>query len=295
MRSTIVIGYNRTLPSGRALLEAGREAALRGAHVTVVHAFNPSPKAHPQLRTEAAVREAAAETAAFGAGVLCHRYPGLTAHGEAIAGAPDEVLAAAARQADLLVLGVRDEAGDAEQHLGPVPELTLARTPCPTMVVRGPERYARGIVLAAIDVAEPVGEVVNFAFAEARFRSATLRAVSAVSSTSSTSSVETSGLRTLVGAAGPAPEPRAAAHADTQAELDRILAERHSRCEHVQVSGQVLDGPAPAVLTAAAAHADVVVTGARRRDGERHGVRIGAVTQALLRHTACPVIVVPHL
>jgi nucleotide-binding universal stress UspA family protein len=45
----------------------------------------------------------------------------------------------------------------------------------------------------------------------------------------------------------------------------------------------------------AATRADVVVTGAHRRDGERHGVRLGPVTQALLRHTACPVIVVPHL
>lgn len=44
------------------------------------------------------------------------------------------------------------------------------------MVVRGPERYARGIVVAAIDVAERAAEVVNFVFAEARLRSAVLRA-----------------------------------------------------------------------------------------------------------------------
>lgn len=142
MRSTIVVGYNRTLPSGRALLEAGREAELRGADIIVVHAFDPGSDAHPNAGTEAAVREAAAGTAAFGAGVLRHRYPRLAVHSEAIAGAPHEVLATAARRADLLVLGVRGEAGGTGgQRLGPVPELTLARTPCPTMVVRGPERH----------------------------------------------------------------------------------------------------------------------------------------------------------
>lgn len=54
---------------------------------------------------------AAADTATFGAGVLRHRYPGVAAHSEAIAGVPHEVLASAARGAELLVLSVRGEAG----------------------------------------------------------------------------------------------------------------------------------------------------------------------------------------
>ena len=286
MRFTIIVGYNRSLPSGRALLEAGREAALRGADVIVVHAFDPSPQAHADFDTEAAVREAAAETATFGAGVLHHRYPQLAVHGEALPGAPHEVLTTAARRADLLVLGVRGEAGGAaEQRLGPIPGLTLARTPCPTMVVRGPERHARGVVLAAIDVTERADEVVNFAFAEARFRSAVLHAVSAV---------ETAELRALVGTAGSVSEPRTTL-AGVQADLDRVLAERRARCGQVSVRSQAVDGSPSMVLPAAAAQADVVVIGARRRDGERHGVRLGTVTQALLHRTACPVIVVPHL
>jgi nucleotide-binding universal stress UspA family protein len=156
------------------------------------------------------------------------------------------------------------------------------------MVVRGPERHPRGVVLAAIDVAERTDEVVNFAFAEARFRSATLRAVTAVDA------VETAEIRMLVGSAGTAPAPRPAAVADAQAELDRILADRQARCARVRAVGASVDGPPSAVLVGAATQADVVVTGARRRDGERHGVRLGSVTRALLSHTACPVIVVPH-
>lgn len=284
MRSTVAVGYNRSLPSGRALLEAGREAALRGADIIVVSTYDPHRDPSAGFRGEAAMLEAAAESAAFGAGVIRHRYPGLAVRPEAAIGPPPDVLTATARRAALLVIGVRGEPDSpTEQRLGPVPELTLARTPCPTMVVRGPERHLRGVVLAAVDVAERTDEVVNFAFAEARFRAATLRAVTAV---------ETSGLRTLVGSAGAAPEPGPAAVADAQAELDRILADHRAEC--VQVRGTSLDGPPPAVLTDAAVHADVVVTGARWRDGERHGVRLGPVTHALLSHTACPVIVVPH-
>ena len=289
MRSTIVVGYNRSLPSGRALLEAGREAALRGAEVIVVSCFDPDRESPPEpdAGDDRAMLVTATEAATFGVGVLRHRYPGLAVRWEATVGAPDDVLTRQARQAALLVIGVRGEpGGSGEQQLGPVPELILARTPGPTMVVRGPERHTRGVVLAAIDVAEQAEEVVNFAFAEARFRSALLHAVT---------SVNTAGLRTLVGSAGSAPEARAAAVAEARAELDRILAERQERCARVQVSTAIGDGPPPVVLAAAAAHAEVVLTGARRRDEERHGVRLGPVTRALLHRTSCPVIVIPHL
>ncbi|MEY9931816.1 nucleotide-binding universal stress UspA family protein [Catenulispora sp. GP43] len=283
MRTTVVVGYDRTLPSGRALLEAGREAAYRDADITVVHVRRPDTAA--SRGTDAAEREASASTASFGAGVLRHHYPGLTIRAEALVGAPHEVLASAARGADLLVLGSTDSPDATGQMLGPVAEETLARTPCPTMVVRSGERFPRGVVLVAIDLAERAEEVVDFAFAEARFHAARLHAVSAV---------EPAELRALVGATAPAPDPRAG----SRVALDRILAERQERCVRVQAGGEVVAGPPTSVLTAAAAGADLVVAGARRRHGEhcgeRYGVRIGPVAQALLRGTACPVIIVPH-
>lgn len=277
MKSIVVVGYEHTLAGGRALLEAGREAACRGADVSVVHAYHPGPATNTRAAADAAV-----ETATFGAGVLRHRYPGLTVRAEAFAGLPYEVLAAAARGADLLVLGSSHEEGRAEQPLGPVAEWTLLSTPCPVMVVRGPERYPRGVVLAAIDVWERAEEVVNFAFAEARFHSARLQAVSAFDAAKTPAGV---------GAAGQTPDdPRA----EAQAALDQILAERMERHPRVRAEGELIDGPPASVLTAAAARADLVVTGARRRGGGRAGVRIGPVTDALLRRVVRPVVVVPH-
>ena len=288
MKPTVVVGYERTLAGGRALLEAGSEAACRGADVTVVHAFGAGAQNGGRGETEAAKREAAAATVTFGAGVLSHRYPGLTVHVEALAGVPYEVLAMTARGAELLVLGSGYEDGRAEQPLNPVAERTLARTPCPVMVVRSAERYPKGVVLAAVDLEEQADEVVNFAFAEARYHGARLRAVSAVSAVSA---VESSRVPVGVGVRADGPLPR---RAEAAAALDRMLDEHSARSARVVAAGDIVAGPPASALIAASAHADLVVTGARRRDGEHSGVRIGPVTDALLRAVVCPVIVVPH-
>lgn len=269
MRSIVVVGYDHTLAGGRALLAAGREAAYRKADVSIVNAYPTAAEA--RAGSTATARETSEATVAFGAGVLRHRYPALNIHGEALPGVPHEVLANAARAADLLVLGGLDADDIGTQQLDPVVAQTLARTPCPVMVVHATERQPRGIVVAALDLADPTEEVVNFAFAEARFHSAQLLAVAAW---------EPAGTSVEAGAG---------------ATLDRILDERKTRCGSVQVRGEVVDGPPVAVLAAAAARADLLVAGAHRRDGRRYGVKIGQVTETLLGRPACPVIIVPHL
>ncbi|WP_344660183.1 universal stress protein, partial [Catenulispora subtropica] len=86
----------------------------------------------------------------------------------------------------------------------------------------------------------------------------------------------------------------AGALAEASLELNRRVKEREDRCAHTRVNTEVLDGPASAVLTAASHHADLLIAGAQRLDGERRGVRIGPTTHTLLRHTACPLLIVPH-
>lgn len=293
MKTTVVVGYDRTLAGGRALLEAGREAACRGADVTVIHVFDPGSQTRGHDTTVADAREIAATVAAFGAGVLRHRYPALTVRDVTLEGVPQEVLAMASRGAKLLVLGSGHEDGLTAQPLGPVAEWTVAHTSCPVMVVRGVERYPKGVVLAAIDVEERADEVVNFAFAEARYHSARLQAVGAV---------DPSRVPASVGAAEAAPGPPGPPRpygsppqrAEAETALGRILGDHRERGARVHATGEIIDGPPASVLTSAAAHADVVVTGARRRDGERSGVRIGPVADALLCGVVCPVIVVPH-
>lgn len=307
MRSTVVVGYDRSLPSGRALLEAGREAECRAAEIVVVHAYRrpvagaPGPEDSERTEdseriertentehaedTEDSARAAAAATAEFGAGVLRRHHPGLTVRSQAVAGAPDEALAAAARCADLLVMGTRGGGGIPELTPGSVTVRTLAHTSRPLMAVSGPQRAARGLVLAALDIDHPAEEVLNFAFAEARLRSARLQVLSAYDLTA---------IRAARLDADEIGELCGGIIAEAGAELERMVKERQDRCARVHVDSRVADGSPAAVLTAASAHADVVVSGARRLDGERYGTHVGPVTRTLLRHAACPVVIVPH-
>jgi nucleotide-binding universal stress UspA family protein len=280
MRSIVVVGYDRSLASGRAVLEAGREAACRGGEVVVVHAY-PQPVGG----IDEAAREAAQATADFGAAVLRRHLLGLPVRGQATAGVPHEVLTAAARGADMLVLGARGDDGTMGQALGSVATRTLACTPCPTMVVRGLPRDPRGLVLAAVDVGDPADQVLSFAFAEARFRSARLQVLSAFDLTE---------VRTALDDAQATAELCEGLLAEAAAELDRIVKERQDRCARVQASSRLVEGAVTAVLTTASEHADAIVTGARRLDGEKRGTRVGPVTEVLLRHAACPVVIVPY-
>jgi nucleotide-binding universal stress UspA family protein len=153
------------------------------------------------------------------------------------------------------------------------------------MVVRGFRRDPRGLVLAAVDVDDPADQVLNFAFAEARLRSARLQVVSAY---------DLSEVRTALDDAEKTGDLCGGILAEATAELDRIVRERQDRCARVQASGRLVEGPVTGVLTAASEHADVIVSGAHRLTGEKRGTRVGPVTDALLRHAACQVVVVPY-
>jgi nucleotide-binding universal stress UspA family protein len=80
--------------------------------------------------------------------------------------------------------------------------------------------------------------------------------------------------------------------ADTDAQLDRqvreIFGDREARVERRVVE----DLPANAVLEAAA-DADLVVVGSRGRGGLK-GMLLGSVSQKVVHHSPCPVVVIPR-
>ncbi|MEU2772270.1 universal stress protein [Streptomyces sp. NPDC007162] len=61
----------------------------------------------------------------------------------------------------------------------------------------------------------------------------------------------------------------------------------------VEVRRQAVEGPAHRVLLKASAGADLIVVGARRRQGH-FGLQLGRVAHTLSHHAQCPVAVVPH-
>jgi nucleotide-binding universal stress UspA family protein len=80
--------------------------------------------------------------------------------------------------------------------------------------------------------------------------------------------------------------------ADTDTQLDRqvreIFGDREARVERRVVE----DLPANAVLEAAA-DADLVVVGSRGRGGLK-GMLLGSVSQKVVHHAPCPVVVIPQ-
>src|SRR5690349_126184 len=109
MKTRIVVGYDQTPPGKRALLAAAREAAARGAELTVVNAYHWMPVIVPaaQLAVDAeeAARASAEAIVAEGVRTVRSAYPELSVIAKAEAGAAARILADTAHGADLLVVG----------------------------------------------------------------------------------------------------------------------------------------------------------------------------------------------
>ncbi|MEV7430935.1 MULTISPECIES: universal stress protein [unclassified Nocardioides] len=75
---------------------------------------------------------------------------------------------------------------------------------------------------------------------------------------------------------------------DLRGDVADVLA---ARGEGVEISYEAYCGPAGNSLLEASQHADLVVVSARGRGGFR-GLTLGSTTDQLVRHAACPVVVV---
>lgn len=82
-------------------------------------------------------------------------------------------------------------------------------------------------------------------------------------------------------------QPRSAA----LALLDQIIAELPTRDPAVDVRTSVEEGSPAKVLIERSQHADLLVVGSRGRDGFA-GMLLGSVSQHLVAHAHCPVVVI---
>jgi len=144
---TIVVGVDGSECARDALVRAAKEAALRGARLQVVCAWEIPPAVYagglaPAIdqatldgfreNAEAVVREAVAEVERVQPSVPCE--------GEALEGQPAEVLLDQARDASLIVVGTRGRGGFASLLLGSVSQQVVHHAPCPVLVVHEAER-----------------------------------------------------------------------------------------------------------------------------------------------------------
>ncbi|MGW0705903.1 universal stress protein [Streptomyces sp. NPDC002643] len=313
MTHTITVGLDGSSESLAAAEWAAREARLLGLPLRLVHVWEPVPvpiaqapllgvetQAHWTERSEMGVPPAEGwgripREAAEG---IRLRHPGLDVTTEQLSGRPADVLAHAAKDAELLVLGSRGMSGIGGFMVGSVGLATVAHAERPVVLVRAGAQAAdehemdpAGIPSAAapfrpvvlgLDIESPNEELIEFAFAAAARRATSLRVVH-----------------------GWTPPPYYAYGLAADLKLHGALARRETvalteflhpwREKHpdVEVTEESHYGTPGNHLVDASREASLVVVGRRIRRNP-FGTHIGPVAHAVLHHSAAPVAVVPH-
>lgn len=300
MTRTVTVGLDGSSESRAAAEWAAREAQLLGLPLKLVHVWEPVPAPMAQAPllgaethqhwTERIPREAAE-------GVRL-RHPGLDVATEQLSGHPADMLADAAKDAEMLVLGSRGLSGIGGFMVGSVALSAVAHAERPVVLVRAGEQAAdehemdpAGIPSAAtpfrpvvlgLDVESPDEELMEFAFAAAARRSTSLRAVHAWN-----------------------PPPYYAYGLSADLELHGELARRETtilaevlrpwrtKFPDVEVTEESSYGSPASHVVDASREASLVVVGRRIRRSPL-GAHVGPVTHAVLHHSTAPVAVVPH-
>ncbi|MBL6279916.1 universal stress protein [Micromonospora fiedleri] len=273
MNRPVVVGVDGSPPSLVAAEHAAQEAVWRSRPLHLVHGYlhplgygvpiNPYEMGLPAPSEDG--RKMLEQTAAE----LVDRWPSLTVEVRQVAGGPGATLVEESRRAELVVVGSRGLGGFAGLLLGSVGTQVAAHGHCPVLVVRPPDRPlpTDGPVLVGVDGSSSAELAVGHAAEEAVRRGGSLLLV------------HVSGER------------------DVDGEHLLATAAAATRGSHpgLTVEERVITGRKPdEALIEASGNAALVVVGSRGRGGFA-GLLLGSVSQALVHHSRCPVLVAhPH-
>jgi len=279
-RRPIVVGVDGS-PESRAALEwAAQEAVLRARPLHLTHVFLWLVTSVPSLspidtgqwqNAGALLTEALRHVTAL--------HPELDVTTSLRLGRVSSSLIRMGHEAAMIVVGHRGHGGFAGLDLGSVAVQVSAHAPCPVAVVRRAEVEPGGRVVVGVDVAGGSEPALEFAFEEASLRGCGLTAVHAW---------------TVPAGAGeqlPAVYDVDAMNSNEERVLAELLASWQEKYPDVDVHRVVRHDMAPKVLIDAAARAQLAVVGSRGHGGFM-GLLLGSVSQALLHHASCPVVVV---
>ncbi len=286
----IVVGVDGTASALSAVRLAAWEADTRRRPLRVVHAFiwsqmrvplGPSPLGPPEggLRNQAdrIVAEAIAEAKRVA--------PQVAVTGDIVDGAAATVLLHEAHRAGLLVLGNRGLGGFAGLLIGSVAVQVATHISCPLLVARGNEpednRGNDRPVVVGVDGSPLSDLAIGFAMEEAALRNAGLVALHAW---------------TRPVSSGPGDMLPLVYDADVvrdeeQTLLAEALAGWSERYPDVPVTRRLVRESAAKALVAESTTAQLVVVGARGRGGFT-GLLLGSVSQTVLHHVQCPLMIV---
>ncbi|MFG2088545.1 universal stress protein [Spirillospora sp. NPDC048824] len=275
----VVVGYDGTSESERALRWAAQEARLRRLPLTVCHVWRwPFPISHIDHEGVAIVRRMGGHLLDQGVALAGDLAPGLRVRKRLEKGSVYAALVHLGRDADMIVVG--SHAPD-EMPVGSAALRVPARADRPVVVVRS-AATRDGLVAVGVDGSAGSDAALAFAFEEAALRGWRLRAVYGCWEPGAAPGGDLSlfgdedRLRHVCGAV-----------------LERAVAPWLVKYPHVQATTSlVLKSPREALFEAAQ-DATLMVVGARGT-GVVERLTLGATSDALLTHAPCTVAVVPN-
>lgn len=289
-RPFIVVGIDETPESQLALRWAVGEALHRGASVRVVRAHTWPPArtiyAGEYIIGQPPPAEMLREGLDTAVTYARHRLGDDRAVGVLRAKIPAEALIEESDGADLLVVGSKPRSTLSAVVLGSVSCAVAAHAPCPVAVVRGkPNKEVDGSptesagIVVGVDGSELSDRAAAFAFDQASARELPLR---------------------LIHCWQPADhidpaywdEERLAAHVEEhRVRLTESAAPYREKYPAVDVTIEMVRGRPGPILVRKSTFADMLVVGSRGHGGVA-GLLLGSVSQNVLHHAQCTVVVV---
>ncbi|WP_336115675.1 universal stress protein [Streptomyces sp. PTD9-10] len=283
-RRPIVVGVDPDTSRQTALAWAADEAARRGLPLRPVHVEGVPTRGYRGREVppswegwNESLHEAGKQVLEEAANFVGARHPQVEVDALLAEGDPVWVLREQSRDATAVVLGSRHlSRGQEVFGSASVAVPVMAHAHCPVVVVPEPEHVAQepAYYVVGVDGSEHSAAAVDVAFEAAALRGAQLRAL-------------------YVWQPGPL---RIFDEYAPQQEARRLLSEtvagRHDRYPEVELHHELVVGHPVQVLTDASAHALGLVVGTRGHGGFT-GMLLGSVSQGVLHHAGCPVIVVP--
>ncbi|MGK4585284.1 universal stress protein [Kitasatospora sp. HPMI-4] len=279
MTDPVIVGFDGSERSLRALIWAANDAALRGCPLYIVHVL-PSWEMdfpfHPPGRWQSASRRGAAILSEAEA-MARESHPDLEVGCQQLSGSPSEVLCSVSEQAHSVVLGARGEGGLGNLLFGSI-GLQVAGHAAGPVVVVGQLTTGHHRVVVGTDGSPHSVSAMEFAFDEASLRGSKVRVLRA--------------WQMPVPAEAPERQPDPGeVEAEQRREVEEQLADLHKRYPDVEIETELIRGKAAPALIRASDRADLAVVGSRGRGGF-HGLALGSVSHALLHYGTCPIAVV---
>ncbi|HEX5596706.1 MAG TPA: universal stress protein [Micromonosporaceae bacterium] len=285
MADPVIVGVDGSPGSRLAAQYAAEAAQWRHAPLILIHGylhpFRYGVPIDPYAIQLPPPSEAAEQMLDKTASELRDTWPDLAVETRQVAGGPAAALIEESRGAQLLVVGSRGLGGFAGLLLGSVGSQVTAHARCPVLVVRPMEQppAAADPVIVGIDGSPGSAPALAVAADEAAARGRPL-VVLHVWSIDAFDEVRPT-----------YQETEAAAQAAAETLLAEAVSEVRHRHPELPVEERLVHALDPErVLTEASQSAALVVVGARGRGGFV-GLLLGSVSQALVRHSHCPVVI----